>query len=66
MMFAVTTMMLMMSVMMFHIISEYLGNPTPVRGPWGAMKCSSNKQTSAHPVTSSLSFPRLDLKTEVS
>ena len=39
--------MLMLTVMMLHIISEYLGNPTCVRGPQGDMKCSSNKQTAA-------------------
>ena len=39
--------MLMLTVMMLCIISEYLGNPTCVRGPQGDMKCSSNKQTAA-------------------
>ena len=43
-------------MMMPHIISEYLGNPTPVRAPRGDMKCSSNKQT-AQPVTSSHFIP---------
>ena len=48
--------MIMVMMMMPNIISEYLGNPTPVRAPRGDMKCSSNKQT-AQPVTSSHFIP---------
>ena len=39
--------MMMLTVMVLHIISEYLGNPTSGRALQGGMKCSSNKQTAA-------------------
>ena len=39
--------MMMQTVMVLHIISEYLGNPSSGRALRGDMKCSSNKQTTA-------------------